>query len=249
MKIFLAGVAPWRYEGIYNKTIYEYNPYILESFYYVNDRTKALLPHYGDFMLDSGAYTFMNSPKKKKESWEGYIYEYANFIRENNVQKFFELDLDSVVGIKKTMEYREMLEDLTRRPCIPVWHKTRGMEQFVKDAQRYSYVAIGGIVNGEIAPEQYGAFPALIREAHKYGAQIHGLGYMAVKTRGRIRFDSVDSTSWTTGNRFGYVYKFNGRQIIRKRTPNGKKMADPKEIAVNNFTEWVKYQKYAERKY
>jgi hypothetical protein len=34
MKIYLAGVAPWRNEQVYDAAIKKSGPYILESFYY-----------------------------------------------------------------------------------------------------------------------------------------------------------------------------------------------------------------------
>ena len=108
MKIYLAGVAPWRNEGIYDAPIKKHSPFILESFYYVDQLTEKLIPYLGDFLLDSGAFTFMQSSKNHVE-WEEYIERYADFINRNNIKKFFELDIDSVVGYKKVLEYRPCL--------------------------------------------------------------------------------------------------------------------------------------------
>ena len=55
MRIYLAGVHPWRTEGLYDEAIKKYSPFILDSFYYCeNSDTASLLPFFGDFMLDSG---------------------------------------------------------------------------------------------------------------------------------------------------------------------------------------------------
>lgn len=53
VKVFLAGVAPPRSDGLYDKTVKLQMPYILESFYYADKDTERLMPYYGDFLLDS----------------------------------------------------------------------------------------------------------------------------------------------------------------------------------------------------
>ena len=245
MKIYLAGVAPWRDGGGYDEVIKTHKPYILESFYYTDDDTERLLPLFGDFLLDSGAFTFMMNSSKTVH-WEEYIEKYADFINRNNIQKFFELDIDSVVGYEKVKEYRRRLENLTNRQCIPVWHKSRGVAEFKAMCDEYSYAAIGGIVAKEIKPEQYGAFPSMIAEAHRRKCKLHGLGFTALNWLERCHFDSVDSTAWTTGNRFGFVYKFDGQTMKKYDAPKGKRLADGRKIALINYTEWIKYQKWAE---
>lgn len=233
-------------DRLYDETIKGWNPYILESFYYTDADTERLLPYFGDFLLDSGAFTFMQGAKTKIR-WEDYIERYADFIRRNNILKFFELDIDSVVGYPKVLEFRKRLEQAAGRRCIPVWHKSRGAKEFTKMCDEYDYVAIGGIVSGEIKKEQYGAFPPMINEAHKRGAKIHGLGFTALQYLKMCRFDSVDSTAWTTGNRFGFVYRFNGKTMEKIDCPPGKRLKDSRKVALINYTEWIKFQKYAER--
>lgn len=245
LKIYLAGVAPWRESGLYDDAITTYKPYILESFYYANEDTERLLPYFGDFLLDSGAFTFMQGNGKDKK-WENYIEGYANFILRNNVKKYFELDIDSVVGYDKVKEYRKLLESLVGRPCIPVWHKSRGMKEFSKMCDEYEYAAIGGIVSGEIKKDQYAAFPPMIKEAHRLGCKLHGLGFTSLDHLQRCHFDSVDSTAWTSGNRFGFVYQFDGKTMVKHDVPAGKRLADGRKIALINYIEWIKFQKYAE---
>ena len=113
--------------------------------------------------------------------------------------------------------------------------------------KEYDYVAIGGLVTKEIASTEYKYFTWFINIAHKYGAKIHGLGFTNLKGLEKYHFDSVDSTSWTTGNRFGAVYKFNGRTMEKVNKKEGQRLADSKAVAIHNFTEWVKFQKWAER--
>lgn len=243
---FLAGAAPWRNEGLYDLTIRGYRPYILESFYYVDEDTERLLPYFGDFLLDSGAFTFMQN-SKREVNWDEYIEKYADFIRRNNIKKWFELDIDSVVGYEKVKEFRKKLERLTDRQCIPVWHKSRGVEEYKRHCQEYGYVAIGGYVINELKPKDYSAFPSMIRYAHKNGAKVHCLGFTKLGALKKYHFDSVDSTAWTTGNRFGFVYQFNGETMVKHEAPSGKRLKDSREVALVNYIEWIKFQQYAER--
>lgn len=245
MKLYLAGVAPWRENGLYNEAIHKHKPYILESYYYADDVTEKLLEYYGDFMLDSGAFTFMQNSKSHL-NWDEYIERYAAFVRRNNVNKFFELDIDSVVGYEQVKKYRKRLEKLSGKRCIPVWHKSRGVQEFKRMCDEYDYVAIGGIVSKEIRPEHYKILPNMINEAHSRKAKIHGLGFTSLKWLEVCKFDSVDSTAWTAGNRFGFVYKFNGRTMTKIDCPKGKRLADSRKVALINYIEWLKFQKYAE---
>lgn len=187
---------------------------ILESFYYLrkNEEFMTLVKHFGSFLLDSGAFTFMSGSHKGGINWDEYVEEYAAFINRWNVQLFFELDIDSVVGLTEVERLREKLESLTGKKPIPVWHRNRGKEYFIKMCENYPYVALGGIVTKEIDRKKYEtAFPWFIKTAHDHKCKIHGLGYTTVANLKKYHFDSVDSTAWLYGNRGGYLYKFNPR--------------------------------------
>ena len=111
----------------------------------------------------------------------------------------------------------------------------------------YDYVAIGGIVTKEITKDQYPFFTWFINEAHKRNCKIHGLGFTNLEGLKKYHFDSVDSTSWTTGNRFGAIYQFNGETMIKHSKKEGQRLAQSRAAAIHNFTEWVKFQKYADK--
>lgn len=236
----------------YDPIIYQHKPFILESFYYVDADTERLLPHFGDFMLDSGAFTFMQD-KKTHTDFEGYLERYADFIKRNNIEKFFELDIDSVEGYEKVKAYRKKLERLTGKQSIPVWHKSRGTKEFTRHCEEYPYVAIGGLVDGaakgEYAKQLWKYFPWFIKTAHDNGAKIHALGFTSLEGIKKYHFDSVDSTAWTSGNRFGYIFRFDGKTMTKIDVPKGKRLADSRKVAIINYTEWIKFQKYAETHY
>lgn len=60
-------------------------------------------------ILDSGAFSAF-SGKNNGFDWDSYVRKYADFILKNNIQKFFELDIDVVVGLRKVEYYRRYLK-------------------------------------------------------------------------------------------------------------------------------------------
>lgn len=223
---------------------------ILESFYYLrkNEEFMMLVKYFGSFLLDSGAFTFMSGSHKGGINWDKYVEDYAAFINRWDVKLFFELDIDSVVGLPETERLREKLEALTGKKPIPVWHRNRGKEYFIQMCKNYPYVALGGIVTKEIPRQKYEtAFPWFIKTAHENGAKIHGLGYTTIANLKKYHFDSVDSTAWLYGNRGGYLYKFNPTTGLMEQISKRGGRLKAREGAVNNFNEWVKFSQYADK--
>ena len=221
---------------------------ILFSFYYANELTEWIIPRVKKFILDSGAFTFMFANGSEKVDFNDYLTKYIDFINKNDVKLFLELDVDSVIGYENVLKLRKRLEMETGKKCIPVWHFSRGKEEFLKMCDEYDYVAFGGLMSdGFSVHELMKVMPWFVNEAHKRGAKIHGLGFTNLKGLEKIKFDSVDSTAWVSGNRFGGVYRFNGRTMEKIQRKPGQRMTNCHELAINNFDEWVKFQKYAEK--
>ena len=242
MKIFLAGLSDKPYVS------WADCKYFLESFIYYKDWEKILLQDKDNFLLDSGAFTYMNS-NKGKFNFEEYVKKYANFINKNDIKLFFELDIDTIVGLKEVERLRKLLETLTNKKCIPVWHKNRGKDYFVKMCKEYKYVAIGGIVNKEIKKQEYEYFNWFINIAHEHNCKVHGLGFTYSKLLRKYKFDSVDSTSWKSGGRFAQIHRFTGSEmnlkVINKKVYRVK---DYRALDKFNFNEWCKYQRYMEER-
>lgn len=222
---------------------------ILESFFYA--RSNSAFPRLIDeierdnFLLDSGAFTFMCAAKTV--DWDEYVKDYATFINRYKITKFFELDIDSIVGLTEVERLRAKLERLTGKQCIPVWHKGRGKDYFLRMVEEYKYVALGGIVTKEIPHNIYEQmFPWFIEQAHQHGAKIHGLGYTKVENLKRFKFDSVDSTAWLYGNRGGYLYLFDPAKGNFDKVPApANSRLSSSAAAQHNFLEWIKFQQYA----
>lgn len=267
MKLFLAGTGsrPYVYDQFYqnddslkdfvkklNEVDIDYEIeesdklYILESYYYRADWMEPYIQKYWHFLLDSGAFTFMENASKQVDFHE-YLDGYVEYINRLDVDLFFELDIDSVVGIKKVEELRKVLEDQTGKRCIPVWHKSRGLKYWHKMVEEYDYVAIGGIANKTIKRKEYPVFTELLKIAAKNKCKVHGLGFTSIEGLYKYKFHSVDSTSWLYGNRGGYLYKFDGRYIRQVKRPTDEHQLKNQEAAIFNFHEWVKFQKYADK--
>lgn len=243
MKVYLAGTCGYvDGPGFYGDTVGDL--YILESFYYQKDWMQPLIKQFKEFLLDSGAFTYM-SGNGAAVDFDKYLEDYADFINKNDISLFFELDIDSVVGLKKVEQLRRRLESLTGKRSIPVWHRSRGKQYWLDMVKEYQYVAVGGIVSKEITRKEFPVFKWFLSEASKQSCRVHGLGFTSLDGLKQYPFYSVDSTSWLHGNRGGFLYKFNGRDMIQIRVPPGSRLK-AREAAIHNFNEWVKFQRYAE---
>jgi hypothetical protein len=222
--------------------------YMLESFYSIPKWFVPVLKGCEFFLLDSGAFTFMNK-RNGNIDFDDYLTRYIDFINANDIEHFFELDVDSVIGIEKVEKLRVRLESETGKKSIPVWHKSRGKEYFVDMCRSYDYVAIGGIAAKEIKPAEYKDFRWFIDTAHSYGAKIHGLGFTNINGIKLYDFDSVDSTRWVSGSRFGIFFEFDGEGIKALAADEAIKRTDLADLNRHNLREWVKFQQYADLHY
>jgi hypothetical protein len=219
--------------------------YILESFYYVKQWMYEFIDSNAwNFMLDSGAFTCIQSKVNTAGTdWDNYVRRYADFIIEHGIRLFFELDIDAAVGLARVEQLRNILETRTGRQSIPVWHRARGLDYWRGMVKDYPYVGIGGLAIKNISRKEYKYLNPLCDIAHTEGTKVHALGLSPASGLINYRFDSVDSTNWTIGNRVGYLDFFTGTGIEKVLRPAGKRM-QPRETAIHNFREWVKYQRY-----
>lgn len=216
--------------------------FILESFYSVTSWQIPFLLNAKSFLLDSGAFTFLRSGKRV--DWDEYVSRYAKFINEHGVKQYFELDIDKIIGFDAVLDIRRRLERETGVKPIPVWHRSRGLERFKRDASDYPYIAIGGLAIKDIKPQEYEFLPYFIDEAHKRGAIVHGLGFTDTKRYKTIKFDTVDSTTWAVGGKYGCICEFDGDHMTQRKT-DGKRCINQNGLMLYNYNEWLEYQRYA----
>lgn len=251
MKVYLAGNAPWRYDGIYDDLIMDNCPYILESYFYLRNSSKWIskfMPYFKGFLLDSGAFSFFGKGGENMD-WNKYTLEYCKFINKHNIENFVELDIDSITSLEKVENLRKIIQDKTGKNPIQVWRPSRKIDYWYKMIEENDYVAISasgqydsGWTRGD---KSSSVLRKLISEAKNKNCKVHGLGFTKISELSDIPFYSVDSTAWLYGNRGGYIYIFNGKSLD-KINPKNKRL-NGKEAAVHNFNEWLKFQKYAEK--
>lgn len=246
MKLFLAG-SGWEEIWI-SDNFYDF--YRLASFIDITQREIGMVSKYKMFLLDSGAFTFMKSPTKGEGIvWEEYVDKYINFINTHDIEYFFELDLDSIIGLPKVEELRRRLELGVGRPCIPVWHRTRGLDYWKTMVAEYSYVGIGGVATKKIKRSEYNIFHFLLEEADKKDCKVHGLGFTNPPILKDYDFFSVDSTSWMEGSKYGRIRLLTGDGRLPHIKPTvgvGRRMNGHKANR-HNFYEWVKFSRFMDK--
>ena len=90
MKIFLAGphggyMSEW-WET--NRDKVEDGICILESFYYMKKWMPEYVKKKWDFILDSGAFTYMQLANVEVD-WKEYIDRYADYVIEHDIKQYF----------------------------------------------------------------------------------------------------------------------------------------------------------------
>ena len=222
--------------------------YSLVSFYYIEKWQSALF-NSELFLLDSGAFTFISNCKGDVD-FDSYLDRYIAFIKENDIKYFFELDVDAIVGYDKVKQMRAKLERAVGRQCIPVWHRTRGLDEWKRLTKDYNYIAIGGFAIKDIKEREYRYITALLEIARKNGCKVHGLGFTSLKYLDKFHFYSVDSTTWLSGSRYGNIYVFKHNKMKQHPHPKGKRLKSGEylaEMQLFNLREWIKYQHYASK--
>ena len=252
MRIFLAATTTAMNKEDRAETFTQYKPkYFLETFFAGETICKRVLADCGDvenFLLDSGAFSYMSGAPCSKEQMEAYCDRYIRFIKENNIKYFFELDVDTIFGIEFVEKLRKKIEQETGRKPIPVWHKGRGIEYWKKMCVEYDYVAIGGLVF-HVKQSEWELIKKMVLYARQRGVKVHGLGFTKTKLLPDYAFYSVDSASWSKSAALGQnKQKFNGEYMEQKRIDGQGKKIKLSKLASHNMCEWVKYQRYMDRK-
>lgn len=107
-------------------------------------KTRVDVSRYLDFILDSGVFTLVYGAGGKVDAWD-YAKKYARYVNEYGIQNYVELDLDKIAGYEEVKKLRAYLKAETGRDPIPVWHISRGIDEFKRMCSEYEYASIGGL--------------------------------------------------------------------------------------------------------
>lgn len=238
MKLYFAGINGYE-ETILKAPVPP--KYLLVSFYYFDEKQVPLIESGQLSLIDSGAYTFMNA-KKRDRNYEEYTNKYIDFINKYDIKHFFELDMDCEIGYENVKNLRAKLESRTGKRSIPVFHKSRGLKEWVEMCKEYDYVAIGTIHEYK---NKHHVLKELLKIAREHKTKVHGLGF-SIKSLKEFDFYSVDSSSWSIGRKYGTAAVFNGEYMKNYSKKNHRALV-PDELDAHNLSEWTKYQQYLDR--
>ena len=221
--------------------------HILQSFAYVSSCKCEKFSLCKDFLMDSGAFTIMNSKSGKKFNIVEFTKEYANFIKQWNIDNFIELDIDSIFGMQIYIDCLHMLQDITGKDPIRVMHTWRGKEYFEEITKRKELVCLGGIAGTQNMNLARSNLQWFVDTAHKNNCKIHGLGIGTIDLIRKHNFDSVDSANWCSAHRFGALLRFNGHELCKY---DGSEGAAKNEHIATEFVarkalkEWEQFSHY-----
>jgi hypothetical protein len=249
MDVYLAAVGDFGFRPFLKETVLNNKFHMLESIVYFQPwqldwiKSKNCL----SFMLDSGIFTFVyGSGGFDKIDVDKYITDYISFINDNKISLFFEMDLDSLVPLKKVEEFRYTIEQKTHKKTIPVWHHSRGQQYWEQMCEEYDYIAIG-TDNKCDKVTNIPLYNSMTRYAHSKDCKVHMMGFSAIENIDKVLFDSVDSKTWKMGAITPKLYTFDGKRIVEQP----KRIAvslDYKERTKHNLLQWINYANYLKNK-
>ncbi|MBP5422555.1 MAG: hypothetical protein J6Y78_08960 [Paludibacteraceae bacterium] len=214
---------------------------ILQSFAYAKPKYAE---HYKDcknFMLDSGGFTLIHSKSAKTFDIKKFTKEYGEFVKKYGVENFVELDVDNVYDMETYIYCLHLLQDITGKDPLRVFHLWRGKEYWEELTKQKDYVCLAALEENKLQKPQ--SFRWFLDTAHKNGCKVHGLGETRTDQLLQYDFDTVDSSTWTHGSRAGCMYHFNGSGIkVFESNDNGKR-CDNEWLNKWNFKEWSDYSK------
>lgn len=154
-----------------------------------------------DLFADSGAFSAQRSGASiTLDEYESWVNKWRHVF---TVYANLDVIGDGAASMRNLVE----LEKRGLEP-LPVFHThTEDMSVLEELCERYEYVAIGGMVGYRGAT----IFPWLVKchkVARKHGTGLHGFGQTSRRPLQDLPWYSVDSSSWTTGFRYGKVCVF-----------------------------------------
>jgi hypothetical protein len=163
------------------------------------------VPDKYEIFLDSGAFQVLSLGS------EVTLEEYAAFINEYGFKLYANLD---VIGdAQRTLENQEKMEDMGLEP-VPVFHIGEDVSFLDYYLDRYSYIALGGIVKrGSQVYNRNFLKRCFWRIKEHWPIKIHGFGVTDQTAMETFPFYSTDSASAVVSAAFGRIIEFRRRKL------------------------------------
>ncbi len=258
---------------------------ILVSYYYLRKKIKKMslseladdFSRFDFVFMDSGGFTLLQQLAKGKqvESILEYNEDYLEFLDRTRDIWHIAAEVDVVnhdregnprPGLEREYMERTRLEALKTGIRICPVYQGEGLVDYVQEwLENYPYIAIGSIMNGNNILRY--KKEELIHEARKRNILLHGLAMTDATSLKRGIFYTVDSTSWSSGSRYGNTHIFQSGRIrvydkdkkdVRKRykgilEDHGINWANivqekKKEVDLMNAVAWKQYADYVSLK-
>lgn len=199
---------------------------LLTSYYYAAGTRKPLqdrfdelfTPPYPEIFIDSGAFSAYT------KGAEITAEEYGKWVLEHKHLSVTYANLDVIRDWRGTVRNQEILEGMGLNP-LPVYHGGTPIYLLEEMLERYTYIAVGGLVGtGSRSNELMRNLMLIFRKTDQKVA-IHGFGAVDMKMQKAFRWYSADSTTWLNGHRWGKLRLFDrsraGITDLKVRTAQG----------------------------
>ena len=192
----------------------------------LKDICRQFLAQGTEVMVDSGAHTFFaekgigtdNVPSIKQTQshtdYPAYMSAYLDWLQE---LEFYtaavELDIQALVGMDQVHQWQQ--DALARGIHLVLVGHPKDTPHFDEEWVRmckmaseapHRWVAVQGGL-------QRGMYQRCFTVAHNTGVKVHGFAMTKPEAMERWGFDTVDSTSWLSGSRFGSTYFLRGKRL------------------------------------
>ncbi len=192
------------------------------------------------YLLDSGAFTYQTmAVSGELMPLKVYLEKYMRFVEKYGqlFEACAELDIEGAeipghgeVQIEEVWKWRtDLVKANPLAKIMPVWHvETRTKNEWAElcSDSRFPYLGIGGQA-GQMGDSNIGVFSSLLAQAHAHGKIVHGFAATKVQTQlKKLKYDSADSASWLSAQKFGSTFIFrSGQWIVLDKTQKDKRRA------------------------
>lgn len=183
---------------------------------------------YCRMIVDSGLFTMMFGAGKGQvytlEDLKKYATAYLLYLQRRAFKGVcVEMDVHKVLGLAALRELRAICETLWPvERMIFVWHIEEGIDGLRALVDRYPYIAlsipelriIAGKTDASLAAMVNNLLAVIRSEPKGQTVRVHLLGCTQLSLMRNPYYDSVDSTAWEGGVRWGRVPKYHKGKIV-----------------------------------